>query len=119
VRGVHLSERKVLQRWVTNERDLIEHFLLLGTSFSRQQLAEMSAIEIRSVARVVAEMTDSDLKLYPYISAFVTTSESEQLWFSKGIGITFYRDRIISLPDDAVRKFLAGLVCTGYPSRCR
>jgi hypothetical protein len=73
---------------VTSDVDRIEQFLQLGTTFTHEQLAEMSAVETHSLARVVAEMTEYDLSLYPFMSAFVTTSTSEQLWFSKGAEIT-------------------------------
>jgi hypothetical protein len=44
-------------------------------------------------------MTNSDLSLYPYLSAFVTTSTSEQLWFSRGAELSSFQKKVISLPD--------------------
>lgn len=44
-------------------------------------------------------MTDSDLSLYPFISAFVTTNVSEQLWFSRGTKVTALPERTVSTPD--------------------
>jgi hypothetical protein len=44
-------------------------------------------------------MSDSDLKLYAYVSAFVTTSPSEQLWYSQGTNLSSFQERIVAMPD--------------------
>jgi hypothetical protein len=99
VRGVHLSERKALKRWVTDEIEFIESLLGLATTLTIDEIRGCSLVELRSLSRVVKAMSDSDLKLYSFISAFVTTSRSEQLWFSQGTSITSFRERFITLPD--------------------
>jgi len=43
VRGVHLTERKALQRWVYDDLDIIEQILLLGTSFNKNEISAMGA----------------------------------------------------------------------------
>ena len=100
VRGVHLSERKQLKRYITDPLELLSHIVLLGTTISREYLRSLSSMELRSLVRVVTEMTNSDLRLYPYMGAFVTTSTSEQLWFSRGIELTSFQKRLIELPDE-------------------
>lgn len=65
VRGVHLSERKHLQRYVADPMELLSHIVLLGTSVSKEYLRSLSSLELRSLVRVIAEMTNSDLRLYP------------------------------------------------------
>jgi hypothetical protein len=98
-RGVHPSERKALKRWIYDDIELIEQLLLLGTTLSGEEIRSLSTVEMRSLSRVIREMTDSDLRLYPFISAFVTTNVSEQLWFSKGTEITAFRERTARMPD--------------------
>jgi hypothetical protein len=95
IRGVHPAERKALKRWIFDEIELIEHLLLLGTTLALEDIRSLSMVEMRSLSRVMRAMTDSDLRLYPYISAFV----SEQLWYSKGTEVTAFQERIIPLPD--------------------
>jgi hypothetical protein len=107
IRGVHLTERKQLQRWITDEIEFGIHLIGLGTSFTEDEVRSMSIVEIRSLSRIVQRMTDSDLKLYPYLSPFVTTSISEQLWYSKGAYATTFRDREVRMPDGKVMKILA------------
>ena len=77
VRGVHLSERKALKRWVTDEVDFVFHLMRLGTSLSEEDIRDLNIVELRSLSRIVRSMTESDTRLYPYLNAFVTTSVSE------------------------------------------
>lgn len=98
-RGVHLSERKALKRWITDEAELIEHTVMLATTLTLDEIHDLSLVELRSITRIVRAMTESDLKLYTYVSAFVTTSISEQLWFARGTDLTAFHDRQVRLPD--------------------
>ena len=83
VRGVHLTERQTLKRWVHDDIEVVEHILRLGTSLSAGDIQNLTMLEMRSLARLVRDMTDSDMKLYPYLPAFTSTSASEQLWYSR------------------------------------
>lgn len=107
VRGIHLSERKALKRWLYDEMELVEQLLLLGTTLSIEEIRSLSMVEMRSLSRVIREMTDSDLSLYPFISAFVTTNVSEQLWFSRGTEATAFRERTVSMPDGKQVRIMA------------
>jgi hypothetical protein len=98
VRGVHLGERKMLERWVHSPQEQVIERLLLGTSLTREQLEECTGPELRSLVRLVNEMSGSDIRLFPYLSAFVSTSTSEQMWFSRGREITEHRRREVDLP---------------------
>ena len=102
VRGVHTSERRALKRWLTDDIEFIEHLILLGTTLSMEEIHDLSMVEMRSVSRVIREMTESDMRLYPFTSAFVTTNVSEQMWFSKGVVLTSFGDKRITLPDNKV-----------------
>lgn len=107
VRGVHLTERKLLQRWALGETEFILTMLGLATTLTPDELRSLNLIEVRSLSRLVREMTDSDLRLYPYLQSFVSTSMSEQLWYSKGTDATTFRDRTIRMPDGKELKILA------------
>lgn len=106
VRGVHPSERKALKRWIFEDVEIIENLILLGTTLTLDEVRALSLVEMRSVMRLINRMTESDLRLYPFISAFVTTNVSEQLWYSQGTEITAFRDRVIPLPDGKQMKVL-------------
>jgi hypothetical protein len=74
VRGVHPSERKPLKRWVFGETNVIERLLQLGTTLTVDEIRGLSMIEMRSLMRLVRAMTDSDLRLYPFISSSAHSS---------------------------------------------
>ena len=99
VRGVHPTERRALKRWLTDEIEFIEQLILLGTTLSIEEIRALTMVEMRSVSRVIREMTESDLRLYPFIGAFVTTNVSEQLWYSKGTILTGFQEKQVTLPD--------------------
>jgi hypothetical protein len=107
VRGVHFSERKQLDRWIHDPYELVVERLLLCTSLTREELMDMNGVELRSLVRLVNEMSESDIRLFPYIRAFVTTSLSEQMWCSRGTEITAYRKREIELPGGHVMQVKA------------
>jgi hypothetical protein len=96
---VHPSERNALKRWIYDDIELIEQLLLLGTTLSVEEIRSLSTVEMRSLSRVIREMTDSDLRLYPFLNAFVTTNASEQLWFSRGTEVPAFRERTVQMPD--------------------
>jgi hypothetical protein len=102
VRGVHGSESKQLKRWVKDPNDFIHNMLLLGTSFSTSEIDAMSSTEVYELVEIVRKMTDYDISLFPYVSAFSTTQMSENLWFSKGVGLTNYENRAVTMPDGKV-----------------
>lgn len=99
IRGVHPSERKQLKRWIKNPDDFILNMVLLGTSFSAEEVEAMSSVEVYELVEIIRKMTDYDMSLTPYISAFSCTQMSETLWFSKGVKLTNYENRIVTMPD--------------------
>lgn len=99
IRGVHASERKQLRRWLKNPDDFIFNTLLLGTSFTSEEIENMSSPEVYGLAEAVSRMTEYDISLFPYLSAFSSTQMSENLWFSKGTKLTSYENRVIDMPD--------------------
>jgi hypothetical protein len=99
VRGVHMAERKALKRWITNDTELLEHILTLGSTLPVEEVRDLTLIELRSLARLIHEMSLSDLRLYSFVNPFTTTGVSEQLWYSQGTALSAFRDKWVDLPD--------------------
>jgi hypothetical protein len=105
-RGVHLTERKILQRWSMNTEEFTNNLLRVGTTLSQEYIDDMSGNELQSLIRLLTEMADYDLVLFPYLFAFSTTSTSFRLWQSRGSQITGFENREVLLPDGAKMKIL-------------
>jgi hypothetical protein len=99
IRGVHPSERKRLKRWIKNPDDFILNMILLGTAFTAEEVEAMSSVEVYELIEIIRKMTDYDMSLTPYMAAFSCTQMSENLWFSKGVKLTSYEDRAVTMPD--------------------
>lgn len=106
VRGLHLAERKLLRRWLYGTNDFLEAILTTASSFSKADLVNFSGSEINGLARLVFKMSDYDMTLYPYLSAFVTTTASENLWYGKGNVLSSYEHRVIHMPNGNEMKIL-------------
>jgi hypothetical protein len=102
IRGVHLTETRMFQRWITDSNELLTHVLLLATTLSKQEIEDLSTSEIHSLARLVRNMNDYDISLFPYMAAFSTTLTSEHLWYGKGMKLSSFENREISLPDGKI-----------------
>jgi hypothetical protein len=99
VRGVHPSERKQLKRWVKDPDDFVLNTVLLGTSFAAEEVEAMTHSELYSLIDLIRKMTEYDLSLFPYLSAFSCTQTSENLWHGKGVKLANYESRAITMPD--------------------
>ena len=84
VRGLHDTERRILRRWVPAPADFVFRCLLLTTSLRDEEVVSLSSPEVRKLVQLVMAMGDRDASLYPYLSAFSTTTASEALWHSGG-----------------------------------
>jgi len=93
VRVVHLSERRALRRWVTDDIAFVE--ILLPTALTRDEIRVLNLGELRSLSRLVQAMTAIDLRLYAHISAFVMTGAALVL---PGNGTHECRERVVSMP---------------------
>lgn len=107
VRGVHPQERRMLKRWIKDPNDYILNTLLLATTFTSVELEDMSAMEIRALTEVVRQMSEYDMSLFPFLSAYVTTQSSETLWYGKADRLTSYENRQITMPDGKIMKVMA------------
>lgn len=99
IRGVHASERKQLKRWLKDPDDFIFNMLLLATSYTAEEIGVMSSPEVYGLIETVRKMSECDISLFPYLSAFSSTQMSENLWFSKGTRLTNYENRVVEMPD--------------------
>jgi hypothetical protein len=107
VRGLHVSERRILTRWVFDVNDFIATVVKTCTTLTEDEINDLSSHELRRLAELISQMTARDLSLYPYLSAFVTTSPSENLWFSRGVTLSSYDNRVIHFPDGRSMTILA------------
>jgi hypothetical protein len=119
VRGIHITERKRLDRWYTG-KEYVENVLLLATTLSREEILHCTGREVYQLAKLVKEMTEFDLSLAPYLTAFVSTSTSEFLWHGKGLSLTAFENKIVQMPDGSTIKIMTpshharlwGTLCT-------
>src|SRR5271157_1704985 len=99
VRGVHMQERRMLKRWVRDPNDYVALTLQHATTFAREEIEAMQVEEVRALAEVVRQMSEHDLSLFPYLSAYVTTPSSESLWYGRGESLTSFEHKAVTMPD--------------------
>jgi hypothetical protein len=107
VRGVHLSERRVLKRWVRDPHDYVSLTLQHATTFTKEEIESMQAFEIRNIVEVVRQMSEYDFSLFPYLQAYATTQSSETLWYGKGETLTTFENKVVRLPDGKTLTIIA------------
>jgi hypothetical protein len=96
VRGIHLTERKLLQKWNPKPEDFTTQLLLLATSLPKDDIENLSSVELGRLIRLVDQMVSRDLSLFPYLNAYVTTVSSEYLWYGKGNSVTSFENKNIN-----------------------
>jgi hypothetical protein len=107
VRGLYPSERKMLNRWIVTQDELVANVLSLATSFTAEEIDGLTSAEVRSLLNVVRKMTEYDVSLFPYLAPYVTTMSSENLWHGKGTRLSAFENRVITLPDGKQIRILA------------
>jgi hypothetical protein len=107
VRGLHIVERKLLQRWIFDTNEFLAAVMKTCTTLTVEEINQLSGFEMRRLAELIAKMGVYDLSLFPYLSAFVTTSTSENLWYSRGTQLSSYDNRIVHFPDGHSMTILA------------
>lgn len=107
VRGLHTTERRRLSRWVHEPNDYISSVLNLATSLKNEEIENFSALEIRNMIELIQKMTEYDISLYPYLSAYTGTMSSENLWHGYGTQLTSFENRRIEMPDGGEMRILA------------
>ena len=99
VRGLHLQERKMLKRWVRQPSDFIALTIQYATSFTKEEIEAMQSEEIQSIIELIKSISEYDLSLFSYLSAYVTTHSSESLWYGKGEQLTAFDNKVVTMPD--------------------
>jgi hypothetical protein len=95
VRGLHGSERRLIYNWYPDPEMRILQIAAHGTTLTIDEIETLSGTEIQNLIRQINAITEADFSLYPYISAFATTSVSELLWYGRGAAVaTWARNRI-------------------------
>lgn len=107
VRGLHVSERRLITRWIFDPNEFLAAVIKTCTSFNKEEVDNLSSFEVRRLSELIVKMSEYDLSLFPYLSAYATTSSSENLWFSKGTHLTAYEQRTVQLPDGRAMNLLA------------
>ena len=100
VRSLSFNEKKQIDIWFPDYQDRIEHTILSATSLTLKELDSMDSIELNAVLRTILSMNLADLSLYPYISAFVSTSASFRL--ASSLSSDLLIPKKIRMPDGKV-----------------
>lgn len=83
LRPLNYAERKVLDRLVSDESERVLLTLKVCTTLSEAEIQELDIFELNSLLKSVYRANLADFSLFPYISAFVTTQTSANLWASR------------------------------------
>lgn len=107
IRGLHGSERHLLAGWYPDPETRTFQILAHGTSLTHTEIETLNGVEAQNLIRLIDRMTDADLSLYPYISAFATTSISEMLWFGRGVKCASWSRHTYEVPGGWALNLLA------------
>jgi hypothetical protein len=97
-RGIHTGERRQLFSWFLSATDRIFHLLSLGTTLTDDEINNLDGYEAQALLKIIDRATDADISLYPYITAFSTTSSSEILWYGRGAALAAWDNKVVPLP---------------------
>lgn len=106
IRGLSVTERKLLSSWFYDQNELIIKALSYATSFSEVEITNLNSYEFRSLLRLSNIMSSADVSLYPYLVPYTFTSSSEDLWRSGGTSFTNFFNKEIKMPDGKTMKIL-------------
>lgn len=104
IRPLAHSERKMLDELIEDDSERILLTLTHCTSLSEDAINDLDIHELNSILHRLYAANVADLSLFPYISAYVTTQASRNLWHSRHDKI--YDRPFIQLPDGKRLKLL-------------
>ena len=107
IRGLHGPERRLIFGWYPDPEMRVFQILAHGTTLSPEEIESLNGIEARNLIRQIDAITDADFSLYPFISAFTTTSASELLWYGRGAAPATWSRNTIEIPGGWTLKLLA------------
>jgi hypothetical protein len=103
-RAVSYGEKKQIDTWYPSETEQIETTLCYATTLTRDDIRSLDMVELNNVLRAILKLNLADLTLFPYLSAFVSTQTSYNLWSSKQNSLD---TRTIPMPDGTSLRQLA------------
>ena len=98
VRGLHGSERRLIYNWYPDPGMRILQIVAHGTTLIDDEIESLNGTEIQNLIRQINAITESDFSLYPYVSAFASTSASELLWYGRGAACASWSRNRIEIP---------------------
>jgi hypothetical protein len=104
VRAVSYNEKKQIDTWFPSDSERIATTMTYATTLSLDDINSLDMVELNSVLRAVLRLNLADLTLFPYLSAFVSTQASYNLWSSKRNSLD---PRVLLMPDGSTLKQLA------------
>ncbi len=105
IRPLSYSERKVLDQLIEDEDERIILTLSHCTTLTEDEICDLDIHELNSILSRVHKASIANYTLFPYLSAFVTTQTSQNIWNSRHDGL-FNRTEI-RMPDGKTLKLLA------------
>lgn len=106
IRGLSVTERKLLSSWFYDQNELIIKALSYSTSFTEEEITKLNSYEFRSLLRLSNIMSNADVSLYPYLVPYTFTSSSEDLWRSGNTTFTSFFNKEVKMPDGKIMKIL-------------
>lgn len=103
-RALSYNEKGQLDIWYPSEMERIEQTLRFATTLTQAEIDSLDMVELNSVLKYILRLNLAELSLFPYISAFVSTQASYNLWAS---GKNILNAREIHLPDGTSLRQLA------------
>jgi hypothetical protein len=105
LRPLAYAERKVLDRQIDDDDERVLLTMKYCTTLTEDEILDLDIFELNSILHRIYDANLADLSLFPYISAFVSTQVSHNLWTSK-TDLLFNRDEI-RLLDGRTMRFIA------------
>lgn len=105
IRPLYYSERKILDRQIEDNEERIALTLRYCTTLTEDQIYDLDIYELNSILNLIHLANLADYSLFPYLSAFVTTQISQNLWTSRHDRM--YDRKDLTLPDGKVLRFMA------------
>lgn len=104
IRAIPYNEKRQLDIWYPDYHDRIEQTILHSTSLTSEEINSFDSTELSGILKSILNMNLPDLSLYPYISAFVSTSASFRL--STSMTSDLLTPKKIVMPDGKVMRQL-------------
>ena len=105
LRPMGFTEKKQLELWFPDTSEHIKQALLHTTTLDSATIESFDMVELNYVLRTLLSANLADLSLFPFISSFVTTQASVNLWSSRYDNL--FQPKTIRMPDGLELRQLA------------